>query len=329
MRMLGLVSAIDSFMSDGLQRRRDVSLRRPAESSAWSLCVLLCLACWCNRAHAQAPCSTLGKACPMPLNMESARGLALGTAQRAGSISTSALAYNPAALVVGRLYHLEGVVDYMPDMATVALGGAVVDSQTARFGAGFAMRGFLSGDKGLDGVDGRLGLALPLTDSISLGVSGRYVHVNGDIDTTVGPTHVHAQGFTMDASLRLAPIPEVQIDVAAYNFINRDSYSLPVMIGGGAALALGEIAVVGGDLLVDLTSFRDADFTFGGGAEVFAGRAVPLRAGYSYDTRRKQNTISFGLGYTDATIGVDVSLRQQIGGEGDTRLIAGFRYYVH
>ena len=79
----------------------------------------------------------------------------------------------------------------------------------------------------------------------------------------------------MDGSLRVAPIPEVQLDIAAYNFINRDSSYLPVLIGGGAAFALGEIAVLGADLLVDVTSFAKTDFTIGGAAEVFKQGSLP------------------------------------------------------
>ncbi|MET0385217.1 MAG: hypothetical protein ABW321_04625, partial [Polyangiales bacterium] len=85
-------------------------------------------------------------------------------------MSSSALAYNPAALVVGRLYHVEGSVDYMPDLHTVALGGAVVDSSTGRMSAGLALRGFVGGEGSLGGIDGRIALAFPLSDAISLGV---------------------------------------------------------------------------------------------------------------------------------------------------------------
>ncbi|HEX4352394.1 MAG TPA: hypothetical protein VHZ95_05755, partial [Polyangiales bacterium] len=264
------------------------------------------------------------------INAESARGLALGTGQRAASMSTSALAYNPAALVAGRVYHVEGLVDYMADLKTVALGGAVVDSSTSALGAGFALRGFLSGDSGLGGIDGRLALALPLSDAISIGLAGRYLNVTGEVDAPSGTSRERlVKGFTMDASLRVAPIPEVQLDIAAYNFINRDSSYAPIVIGGGAAFALADVAVIGADLLVDLTSFNKTDFMVGGGIEVFAGATVPLRVGYSYDTQRRQNTIGFGLGYTDASVGFDLSLRQDLGGLGDTRLMAAFRFYIH
>jgi len=43
---------------------------------------------------------------------ETARGMAMGTGSRASAMSSSAVAYNAAALPFGRLYHLEGIVGY-------------------------------------------------------------------------------------------------------------------------------------------------------------------------------------------------------------------------
>jgi opacity protein-like surface antigen len=279
---------------------------------------------------AAPPCDALGKACPLPMNAESARGLALGTGQRASAMSTSALAYNPAGLVSGKLYHIEGVVDYMPDLKTVALGGAVVDSATSRVGAGLGVRGFL-GSGGVGGIDARLGLAFPFSDAVSLGVTGRYMNVNNAMPSVDGVARSArlAKGFTMDAALRVAPIPELQLQLGSYNFINLDSAYAPVLVGGGGAFAVGEIAALGADILADITSWKGADFTIGGGAEIFAGRSVPIRAGYSYETKRTQHTLSLGIGYTDNSVGADISLRQQLGGGGDTRIMGAFRFYVH
>ena len=273
---------------------------------------------------------TFGKACPLPLNAESARGLALGAGLRSSAISTSALAYNPAALALGKLYHLEGSVDYMTDLKTVALGGAVVDSSTARLAAGLSFRGFLSGEGGLGGIDGRLGLAFPFSDAVAIGLSGRYVNVESEAGKDAGFARSQrlVKGFTMDASLRVAPVPEVQLDIAAYNFINRDSLYAPIMVGGGASVALGELGLLGADMLVDLTSYDSADFIVGGGLEILAAQTVPLRAGYSYETQREQHTLTFGIGYTDRAVGFDLSLRQQLGGLGDTRIMGAFRIYV-
>lgn len=290
-----------------------------------------------STARAVPPCEAplpdgtpFGKACPLPINSESARGLALGAGLRASGISTSALAYNPAALALGRLYHIEGSVDYMADLKTVALGGAVVDSSTARLAAGLSFRGFLSGEGGLGGIDGKLGLAFPFSDAVSLGVSGRYLNVESEAGKSAGFARAQrlVKGFTMDASLRVAPIPQLQLDVAAYNFINRESLYAPIMVGGGASIAIGEIGMFGADMLVDLTSYDSADFLIGGGLELLAAQTVPLRAGYSYETQREQHMLTLGLGYTDRAVGFDLSLRQQLGGRGDTRIMGAFRIYV-
>lgn len=298
-------------------------------------CALLVLA-WClnhvSLALAAPPCEVISGRCPVPLTADSARGLALGTGVRATAMSTSAIAYNPAALVVGRVYQLEANSDWMPDRGTFALGGAIVDSSTSSLAAGLALRGFMSGDAGFGGIDGRASLAFALSDAISLGVTGRYVSVeysHPKLDPGLPRSLTVAKGFTMDASLRIAPIPSVQLFVGGYNFLDRSSVYLPVMVGGGAGVSLGDIGVIGADVLVDLTTYKDSSVNVGGGLEILAGGVVPLRIGYSYDTKREQHTISGGLGYTDKAVGLDLSLRQDMGGAGDTRAMLAIRFYVH
>jgi hypothetical protein len=265
------------------------------------------------------------------LNLESARGLALGTGARASSLSTSALAYNPAGLVVGRLYHLEGVVDYMADMKTVALGGSIVDSSTSRLAAGISFRGFLGGDGGFGGIDGRVGIAIPFSDAISIGLSGRYVNADrkGDAWAMLPASLRSVEGFTLDASLRIVPIPMLMLYGGGYNLIGLDSVYAPRTFGGGAGLALGNVAVLGADVLVDISSYDHGTVTVGGGAEFFAAQVIPIRAGYIYDAQRSQHTLTLGLGYTDRSVGLDVSLRQDLGGAGDTRILGAFRFFVH
>jgi hypothetical protein len=296
------------------------------------------------RARANAPCDTIAKACPRALQSETARGLALGTGVRASAISTSALAYNPAALVAGRAYHVEGLVDYMADLQTVALGGAVVDSSTSRLAAGLSLRGFVSGENGMGGIDGRLGIAFPLSDAISLGLSGRYLNVSQSVLLIDGskPSLSLVKGFTMDASIRIAPTPAVQLEVGSYNLIRLSgqlgaapgapslagAYA-PLVIGGGASAVLGDMVVIGADVLVDLTSYSTAATTVGGGAEVLLANVLPLRAGYSYDVKRTQNTLSLGVGYADRSVGFDLTWKQDLGGLGDTRVAAAFRFFVH
>lgn len=300
---------------------------RAYASFAIACAAVIIASTYANTTAAAPPCDVAGKSCPQALNSESARGLALGTGARATAISTSALAYNPAAMAVGRLYHLEGTVDYMPDRHTVALGGSIVDSSTSRLAAGLSVRGFLAGDDGVSGIDGRLALALPLSDAVSIGVAGRYLsakHTDKSLD--LGNP---AKGFSLDATLRVAPIPTLQLYGGGFNLINYDSAYAPLMVGGGAGVGIGDVVVVGADMLVDLSSYRTANVIAGGGVELLAGQAVPIRAGYTYDTKREQHALTFGLGYTDRGVGLDISLRQDLGGAGDTRIMGAFRFFMH
>jgi hypothetical protein len=270
-----------------------------------------------------------------PVAYETARGLGLGTGLRASSVSTSALAYSPAALSLGNLYHIEANIDYMTAFETVALGAAAVDSSTSKIGAGIALRGFLSGDDGyatdygydLDGLDGRLGVAFALSDAFSIGVLGRYISISTEQE---GEDDVELeQGFTMDASVRIMPANGLQIDVAALNFIDRDSPYVPVMITGSIAIAAMEALSLGVDVLTDVSSFDNPQVTVGGGIEYLGGNSVPIRAGYSFDIARELHALGVGIGYTDQRIGLDLGVQQQLNQTNETRIQAAVRYYVH
>jgi len=266
--------------------------------------------------------------CPEPVAYESARGIGLGTGVRATSVSTSALAYSPGALSLGNLYHIEGNIDYIGVGDAVALGGGVVDSSTSQLGAGIGLRGFLSGDGGYDGLDGRLGLGLSLSEAFAIGLAGRYITLT--TQETVGDeteTNTLAQGFTLDASLRVMPTDGLQIDVAALNFVDLEDAEVPVTIVTSMAFAVIDTFSLGADVLVDLSTFDKAALTVG--IEFLAGAAIPLRAGYRGDLARETHAITAGVGYVDAQVGFDIGLRQNVAGDKETRVMAAMRYYVH
>lgn len=290
----------------------------------------LCGLTFSSRASAQEPCRTIARTCPVPLHSDTARGIALGTGVRASAVSTSALAYNPASLVLGKLYHIEGVVDYSSAWSGAALGAAVVDSSTSRVAAGIAFRGFLSGDVGVGGIDGRLGLAFPFSEQVSIGLGGRYLDLDYDNVTDAGRATQTGlvQGFTMDASVRIAPVPALSIAALAVNFIDLDSSYAPVLLGGSIAYTAASIATFGLDTLVDISTFNTAGVNIGGGVEFLIANVAPVRVGYAFDTKRELHTLSGGAGYTDRSVGFDISIQQQLSGEKDTRVIGAFRYYA-
>jgi hypothetical protein len=312
-------------------RAHTLALTRARARVAAATFAALCAIILSNRASAQeAPCRTTPRTCPVPLHSDTARGIALGTGVRASAVSTSALAYNPAALVLGRLYHIEGVVDYSSAWSGAALGAAVVDSSTSRIAAGIAFRGFLSGDVGVGGIDGRAGLAFPFSDQVSIGLGGRYLSLEYDNVTSAGRKTETGlvQGFTMDASVRVAPVPAFSIAALAVNFIDLDSPYAPVMVGGSLAYTAASIVTFGLDTLVDISTFKTAGVNIGGGVEFLIANIAPVRLGYAFDTKRELHILSGGAGYTDRSVGFDLSIQQQVSGENDTRIMGALRYYA-
>jgi len=278
------------------------------------------------------------EACEEAISYESARGLGLGTGVRATGVSTSALAYSPGALALGNLYHIEGNIDYIGVGNAVALGGGVVDSSTSKLGAGLGLRGFLSGDGGYDGLDGRLGLGFALSQAFAIGLAGRYISVSHEVPNDEEDGELQdeqiAQGFTLDASLRVIPTEGLQIDVAALNFVDLKESEVPVTIASGLAFAVGDSFSLGADVLVDVSSFDNPALTIGGGLEFLAANMVPLRGGYRGDLMRKTHAVTVGIGYNDAQVGFDIGLRQNVAAaydkiKNETRVMAAVRYFVN
>lgn len=287
-------------------------------------------------------CSGIGdkSECTEAVSFESARGLGLGAGVRATGVSTSALAYSPGALALGNLYHIEGNIDYIGVGDAVALGGAVVDSSTSKLGAGLGLRGFLSGDGGYDGLDGHIGLGLALSEAFAIGLAGRYISLteerlreNDDGDEELRDIEL-AQGFTLDASLRVIPTEGFQIDIAALNFVDIEASEVPVTIASSMAFAVADSFSLGADVLVDVSTFDDPALIVGGGIEFLAASMVPLRGGYRGDLGRKTHAVTAGIGYNDAQVGFDIGLRQNVASPNDkikneTRVMAAVRYFVN
>lgn len=265
---------------------------------------------------------------PEASTLETARGVALGAGARASALSSSAVAYNPAAMPAAQLYHVETLVGYDGGQNTWSLGTAAVDSVTNKLAAGFSFRYVLGGgDDAYNGYDGRFGLGLPLSDRISIGLSGRYLRLRAD-QHAVGAENQNTRDFTLDAAVRVNPTGRFEISALGYNLIDTGSSLAPTLVGGALSLGIGDAFLVAGDMLVDLTTFEDPEFIAGGGLEFMTGEAIPIRLGYRFDSGRDTHEITGGLGYVDQKVGADISLRQGVSGNTDTQLVLSFRYHV-
>jgi hypothetical protein len=277
--------------------------------------------------------------------IESARGVAMGTGARAAAAATQAQAENPANLVTGGLYHIETFTGYSPTFKRLVFGGTVVDSMTSKLAAGLSARG-IQGDNAAgenSGWEGRLGLALPIGEMVSLGVAGRYSNFTIS-DQRALPEKPVAPGqkpdrtfkmhkvFTLDAAITLRLAEGLAISALGYNLIETDSPLAPLMVGGSAAFSMQSGVTLGGDVLVDLNTHESfpggAKIVAGGGLEFLAQGTVPLRAGYMYDTAREQHSVSGGLGYVTQQFGAQLSIRQGVAGGKETTLLLGLQYFV-
>jgi hypothetical protein len=278
-----------------------------------------------------------------PSRIESPRGVGLGSGVRAAAASTQAQAENPANLVVGGVYHIETFFAYDPTFKRYGTGVAVVDSMTSRLAAGMSFRALYgSNDAGKnEGWEAKLGLAIPVGELLSIGISGRYANFK-IADTHARPETPLVEGqppdqrfglkaFTMDAAISLRPVPGFAISALAYNMVDTDSPLAPLMLGGSAAFSSAGLTV-GGDLLFDLNKqglFSAPPVLVGGGIEYLASGVAPLRVGYAYDQGRGQNFVTGGIGFIDPRFGVQLSLRQTVNGPGETSLFLGLQYFVH
>lgn len=271
----------------------------------------------------------------VPDTMETARGLAMGLGARASAMSTNGIAYNPAGLSIGRHYHIDSSVGYDPQAARFWAGGSLADSHSGPINMGVNFRYVHgSGERGsYGGYDGRVALGLPLGEHFALGLTGRYMSFwrEGAGNEEAAP---FAEHVTFDAAIRVTPIPGLHIAALGHNLIDVGSPLVPMQVGGSISYTIDSAFTLAFDGLADLTTWQNPDGTIrpeamiGGAAEYFTGE-VPIRAGYIYDSGRDLHYVTAGSGWLNEQLGFDLSLRQQVNGAYDTRMMASFRYFVH
>ncbi len=262
---------------------------------------------------------------------ETTRGMGMGTGARASAASTSALAYNPANLAQGRVYHIGAFGTYRPGIGAFSFGSTVVDSVTNKLAMGLSARALLGGDESYRGYDFRLGAAMPLSQAIAIGVSARYANVESRVQNGAGENVGDDldKYFGVDAAIRVTPTEGLNIAALGYNLIRSDSGLAPLLLGGSAAYTLGNVFTIGADVLVDLSTWENNELIWGGGAEYLAGGSVPLRLGYRREEGRDLHQITGAIGWVDQSMGVDFSIRQDIASDtSETEMMVSFRYHV-
>jgi hypothetical protein len=231
-------------------------------------------------------------------------------------------------------YHVEAFSQIIPGAKDQGgtywtIGSSVTDSTTAkRIAMGTSFRGVFSGEgRRYSGWDWRSGIGIQAIPQLGIGIGFRWAKLKADRfeGQRLGPSF---DGITLDASMTLTPIPWLKVAGLGYNLIKTHSVLAPQMAGGSISLTPVESFSLGGDVLVDLTTFESSKLIGGGGISYIAGEMVPLRFGYRRDAGRGLNQITAGAGFSKGKIATEVALRQDIGNRKETYLLIMFRFVV-
>ena len=258
--------------------------------------------------------------------IEPPRSLALGGALHATASGSTSVFLNPATLNNARLYHIEGIFNGAPEVSRKTYGGVISDSQTGRLAGGVAFFGSSVDATGLDrsALDGRVALAYPFGDRLSVGIAGRYARVtqhglgpfgdskvSGGLRDSGGKPSPFVNAITVDAGVVLRATDALYMAAFGHGLTHPNHSLLPTTLGGAIGLSSRDLTVEV-DGLADLTSFRRTTSRFMGGIEYLAADRFPLRAGYRYEQGADMHWVSGGIGFLGRELGIEASVRRAI-----------------
>jgi opacity protein-like surface antigen len=275
-------------------------------------------------------------------DIETARSGALGGAVRALSSSLEALHSNPANLVAARVYHLGGLAQFWPGAKRQTYGAAIVDSIVSRskLAGGLSVNWVFQDPDGLDrsALDGRFGLAFPVSDRLHVGASVRYLDLKEDgfPEGQVLPPSAASDGLshdtiteaiTFDAGVSIRAADLVAISLVGQNLTDPGNGYLPLMFGGGIGIGNADYSAEV-DVVADFTTYEQTKTRTMIGLEALAADNYPLRLGYRYDEGLKSHALSIGAGYASREFSFDVGIRRVLGEFGTTAIFLGLKYHV-
>ncbi len=267
------------------------------------------------------------------------RSIAMAGAQQVWGGSTTAIFVNPANLPLYRVYHLEGMAAFSPEVRRQSYGGAVVDSSTSRLAGGF---GGTWSQMDPDGIrrqwtDLRLGLAYPISDRLHLGLTGRYLRVNqatgrGPFGASLASDGTGgepiANEFTFDAGAAVAITEQLRVAVSGRNLTAPGTGLMPLAVGGGVGWS-NQTITVEANTLVDFTTYSSTRMRMMLGGEYLLADRVPLRAGYRYDAGLKTHALGLGAGYVDRRFSIELGARRDVVADNPaTTIAAGLRIFI-
>lgn len=241
-----------------------------------------------------------------------ARSFGMGGAYRALGLGTEAVLGNPASLALWRTYRIEATGAWDTSTKDGVGSVAVTDAASSALAAGFAYH-YLSLRPETGRRNGHhtvLGLALPVSQSVFLGASTRYLVLRG-------PASLNAA--SVDAGLLVRLGQSLVTGVSAHNLVGSDTPLLGRYYSAHAGYVAG-LFTLAFDARGDFGGERTR-FSYGAGLEYILAEAFPVRLGYAYDTSTRDSQLGVGLGVMTGEGGLDLAYKHDFG-DRESRLLA-------
>ncbi|MBK8253886.1 MAG: hypothetical protein IPK82_14640 [Polyangiaceae bacterium] len=260
---------------------------------------------------------------------------------RAWGYGTTSVFLNPANLAETRAYHIQGLVQLMPEAARQAYGAVVMDSVTNKLAGGVSVVGSFADPDGLDrtSLDVRFALAYPISDKFLIGAGGRYIRatqlgggilgnsvISGGLADGEG-RHPFLETATFDVGLTLRPTEGLALSAVGQNLTYPNNGILPTTLGGGLGYTIAGFTIEA-DALADFNSWGTPTARAMAGAEYLIAERFPIRLGYRFDQGAEQHAISGGLGYIAREFAVEASVRRALDERGPTTVVIGLSYFL-
>jgi hypothetical protein len=263
----------------------------------------------------------------------------MGGALNALGVSTAALTLNPANMTLARVYHLEAFGGYSPEARRQTYGLAIVDSivNASRIAGGIEGAASTLDPDGIHRTwtDVRAALALPLGDWLSVGATGRWLHVNQSSGAGPFGASLASGGnssgpifdlLTFDAGAT-AVLGGFRLGVVGHNLTNPGTGLAPTTGAAGVGYQTDVLALEA-DGMLDFTTYGSVQGRVMGGGELFLADHYAVRAGWSYATGTHLHTPSLGFGYIDPRWSVELAANHDIeASHASTLFVLSLRYF--
>ena len=229
------------------------------------------------------------------------RNLGMGGAFRALGAGGESAFGNPATLALSRRYQVDMTAGYDPATSFGWANTAVADgTNLLAAGVSYHFVNLGQGETQRTAHINTLAFAFPLFGTLTLGVSGKHVLMNGALERN---------GVTLDAGAALKLFEIFTLALSAHNLIDIKNPDMTRYFALGAALKLGPV-IATSDVRSDFFSL-DGPMAYGVGLEFAGLQGLPLRIGYSRNTTE---FVSAGFSLEEGANAIDFGYRHELGG---------------